>query len=91
MSRQPEPHAPRDALFNAPFLDGFGRWPVAYISSGGADMDDIVAVADAVGDGDESAFYDAWVAAGDAKAADAESVLAAGHRASVRRGHRRLL
>lgn len=84
MDRQPQPCTPRDALFNAPFLDGFGRWPVAYISSGGADMGDIVAVADAVGDGDESAFHDAWVAAADAKAADAESVLAAGHRASAR-------
>ena len=38
----------------------------------------------AVGDGDDSAFYDAWVAAGDTYNAEAESTLASGHRASAR-------
>lgn len=74
----------REALFNSDFLDQFGRWPVGYIPAGGADIGDVVAVAEAVGDGDESAFYDAFVASGDAKAVDARALLAKGRRHSAR-------
>ncbi|HEY5224445.1 MAG TPA: hypothetical protein VIJ18_15525 [Microbacteriaceae bacterium] len=84
MSQPGKSLVPRNTLFDSEFHDDFGQWPVAYIPAGGADMGDIVAVADAVGDGDDSAFYEAWVAAGDAKHADAETALAAGHRASAR-------
>lgn len=74
----------RDAIFDSDYLDGFGRWPLAYIPAGGADIGDVVAVAEAVGGGDESAFYDAWMHAGDAKAAAAQAALDGGHRPSAR-------
>lgn len=74
----------RDALFDNDLLDRFGQWPVAFIPAGGADLGDIVAVAEAVGDGDDSAFYDAFVASGDRKATDAESLLSSGRRVGAR-------
>ena len=86
MTQPPSPAARpdrRNKLFDSEFHDGFGQWPVAYIPVGGADMGDIVAVADEVAGGDDSAFHEAWVAAGDRKNAEAVSVLAAGHRASA--------
>ncbi len=43
----------------------------------------VLAVAAAVGDGDDSAFYDAWMAAGNRLAANAEATLALGHSASA--------
>jgi alpha-beta hydrolase superfamily lysophospholipase len=78
------PRRPRNALFDDSLHDEFGQWPVGYIPTGGADMGDIVAVAAAVADGDDSAFYDAWVAAAEAKYAGAEAALTAGHRGSAR-------
>lgn len=75
---------PRGALFDSAFHDRFGQWPLGYISSGGPEMGDIIAVADVVGAGDDSAFYDAWIASGDTYNADAEAALAAGHRVSAR-------
>ena len=87
MKQQSSPSARTDRhnkLFDSEFHDEFGQWPVAYIPAGGADMGDIVAVADDVAGGDDSAFYQAWVAAGDRKTTEAQSVLAAGHRASAR-------
>lgn len=74
----------RHCLFSNEFHDAFGQWPVGYIPYGGADMGDVVAVADAVDDGNDSAFYDAWVTAAEAKVAAGESALAAGHRLSAR-------
>ncbi|GAA4815230.1 alpha/beta hydrolase family protein [Tomitella cavernea] len=74
----------RNQLFDSAFHDRFGQWPVGYIPAGGADMGDVVAVANAVGDGDDSAFYDAFVSSGDAKAAAARRLLSAGHRHSAR-------
>ncbi|PRZ41206.1 alpha/beta hydrolase family protein [Antricoccus suffuscus] len=74
----------RGALFDSAFHDGFGQWPVGYIPVGGADMGDIVAVANVVADGDDSAFYDAWVDAAATKYSEAEAVLAAGHPQSAR-------
>lgn len=74
----------RNALFDSDFHDRFGQWPVGYIPAGGADMGDVIAVAAAVGSGDDTAYYEAFVGAGDAKVAEAEKVLAAGHKASAR-------
>lgn len=56
--------------------DEFGTWPLAYIRYGGLDVGEIVAVAQRVGDGDDSAFHAAWTAMGDALAADAEAAIA---------------
>ena len=71
-------------LFRNDFLDGFGVWALGYIPYGGADFGEVQAVAQTVGDGDESAFHDAWVAAADRMAAEAEQALLKGHRTSAR-------
>ena len=47
-------------LFKDELLDEFGSWPIAYIPYGGVDFGEIAAVAEAVGDGDGSAFHQAW-------------------------------
>ncbi len=70
-------------VFKNDFLDEFGKWSLAYIPYGGADFGEILAVARAVGDGDDSAFYSAWVSAGDRLTAEAEAALAKGHRTSA--------
>lgn len=71
-------------LFRDDFHDGFGTWPLAYIRYGGMDFGEILAVARALGDGDDSAFHAAWTAAGDRFTSAAEDVLAKGRRASAR-------
>jgi len=83
VAKQP-PLRRRDALFDDDLQDVFGQWPVGYIPVGGIDMGEIVAIANAVGDGDDSVFYDTWMAAAETKYADAEAALAAGHRHSAR-------
>jgi dienelactone hydrolase len=70
-------------IFKDDFHDEFGTWPIAYIPYGGADFGEVLAVARAVGDGDDSAFYDAWTAAGDRLATEADAALAAGRRTSA--------
>jgi hypothetical protein len=59
-------------LFRNEFHDGFGTWPLAYIPYGGVDFGEIRAVAEAVGDGDDGAFYNAWVGAADRLKAQAD-------------------
>lgn len=64
--------------------DDFGTRLVAYMPYGGADLGEILAVGRAVGDGDDAAFLQAWVAAGDRLAAQAEEAARRGRRASAR-------
>ncbi|QVQ28432.1 alpha/beta hydrolase family protein [Achromobacter deleyi] len=64
--------------------DDFGTRPVAYLPYGGADLGEILAVGRAVGDGDDSAFHEAWVAAGDRLAAQAQEAERRGLDASAR-------
>ncbi len=45
-------------LFKNDLHEDFGTWPITYIPYGGADFGEIRAVAEAIGDGDDSAFYD---------------------------------
>jgi alpha-beta hydrolase superfamily lysophospholipase len=71
-------------LFEDDFHDEFGTWPLAYTPYGGADFGDVAAVAKAVGKSDDSAFYDAFVAAGDRMVTEAEETLAKRHPASAR-------
>ncbi len=71
-------------VFENDLHDEFGTWPVAYIPFGGPDFGEIRAVGRAVGAGDDTAFYDAWVAAGDRVAAEAASAATRGHRSSAR-------
>ena len=62
-------------LFKDDLLDEFGSWPIAYIPSHrrGADFGEIAAVAKAVGEGARPCFHQAWAAAGDRFAADADA------------------
>lgn len=67
-------------LFKNELHEEFGTWAFAYTPYGGADFGEVKAVAEAVGDGDDGAFFDAWNAAGDRLAAEADDSLAKGHR-----------
>lgn len=71
-------------LFKDELLDELGSFPIGYIPYGGADFGEVAAVAKAVGDGDEIAFYDAWVGAADRLSARAAEAFMAGRRASAR-------
>ncbi len=71
-------------LFKNELHEDFGSWPLAYIPYGGVDFGEIRAVAEAVGDGDDGAYYDAWVSAGDRLKGEAEAALGAGHKGSAR-------
>ncbi len=70
-------------LFIDEMHDEFGTWMLGYTPYGGGDHGDVAAVAAAVGDGDDGAFYDAWVTAGDRAVAEAEAAASAGHRLSA--------
>ena len=69
--------------FNDEMHDEFGTWPIAYIPYGGADFGEILAVGRAVGDGDDGAYYDAWIAAADRIAAEASEAEERGFRTSA--------
>jgi pimeloyl-ACP methyl ester carboxylesterase len=71
-------------IFKDRLHDEFGSWPLAYIPYGGADFGELAAVGLAVGDGDDSAFYDAWVAAAGRMAAEAQRLVDQGRRTSAR-------
>jgi alpha-beta hydrolase superfamily lysophospholipase len=71
-------------IFKQDLHDEFGAWPLAYIRAGGVEIGEILAVARAVGDGDDGAYFEAWAAAGDRLVAAAEKALSTGHRASAR-------
>jgi dienelactone hydrolase len=71
-------------LFKDDLQDEFGAFGFGYTPYGGVDFGEIAAVAEAVGDRDNAAFCDAWVAAGDRHVAEAEAVLARGHTTSAR-------
>lgn len=71
-------------LFRDELHEDFGTWPLAYIPYGGADFGEVAAVARAIGDGDDGAYYDAWTAAGDRLKAEADVLLSKGHTASAR-------
>lgn len=70
-------------IFSDPFHDDFGTWMLGYTPYGGGDYGDVAAVAAVVGDGDDTAFYNAWLAAGDRMNADAAAAESAGHRSSA--------
>src|SRR5271163_1209603 len=75
---------PMGQIFKDEQLDEFGCWALAYIPYGGADFGEIAAVADEVDEGDESAFYAAWVSAGERLVAEGETALADGRQKSAR-------
>lgn len=69
--------------------DDFGMRPAAYIPYGGADLGEILAVGRAVGDGDDAAFFEAWMAAGDRLTAEAQDAERRNLLASARELHLR--
>jgi dienelactone hydrolase len=71
-------------MFHDALHEDFGTWPIAYIPYGGADFGEIRAVAKAIGEGDDGAYYDAWNEAGDRLKAEADAALSKGHVASAR-------
>jgi pimeloyl-ACP methyl ester carboxylesterase len=75
---------PMGQIFKDEQLNEFGSWALAYIPYGGADFGEIAAVAEEVDEGEESAFYAAWVSAGDRLVAEAETALADGHQESAK-------
>lgn len=70
-------------MFADPFHDDVGTWILGYAPYGGGEFGEVLAVANAVGDGDDSAFYDAWMASGERILQEAQQRDAAGHRASA--------
>jgi len=76
-------------LFKNELHEEFGTWPLAYLPYGGADFGEVRAVAEAIGDGDDGAYYEAWNAAGDRLKAEADTALAKGHTGSARELHLR--
>jgi pimeloyl-ACP methyl ester carboxylesterase len=71
-------------LFQDELHDEFGAWPLGYIPYGGADFGEVYAVAQAIGDGDDRAFCEAWTAAADRLSLQAEETLKNGHVRSAR-------
>ena len=65
-------------FFRNDLHDDFGTWPLLYTAYGGIDVGVILAVAREVGSGDDGAFWDAWMAAGDRIAAEAEAARVTG-------------
>ena len=70
-------------FFRNDLHEEFGTWPLGYTADEGADVGEIIAVADAVGDGDDTAYFEAWMAAGDRLRAEAEAARERGLRASA--------
>jgi alpha-beta hydrolase superfamily lysophospholipase len=71
-------------LFQNDLHDEFALMPMACIPYGGATMGELRTIAASVGGGDDTAFYNAWVAAGDRLSHDADALLESGFRISAR-------
>jgi alpha-beta hydrolase superfamily lysophospholipase len=71
-------------LFKDDLHDAFGTWALGYVPYGGADYGELLALARAVGDGDDNAFYNAWIGAGDRLVQRAREAIDKGHRTSAR-------
>lgn len=70
-------------IFADALHDELGTWPLGYIPYGGADFGEVQAVGRAVGDGDDGAFYAAWMAAADRLGARGEAAQKAGQRVTA--------
>ena len=68
-------------LFTDPLHDEFAAWSTGYVTSGGADLGELEAIAASFGPvTDDGAYFDLWAAAGDRHVAAAASAGDAGHR-----------
>ncbi|KRE08017.1 lysophospholipase [Bosea sp. Root381] len=72
------------SLFQNQLHQAFGTWPLGYIPYGGADFGEIRAVADAVGDGDDVRYYEAWTAFAARLESEAQAALGKGHAVNAR-------
>jgi alpha-beta hydrolase superfamily lysophospholipase len=72
------------AIFRDELHEQLGTWPLAYIPYGGADYGEVEAIARAIGDGDDTLFYNAWSAAADRMMDDGRQAEINGHQASAR-------
>ena len=75
------------ALFRDALHEAFCSWPLGYAPHGGADVGEVRAVAEAIGDGGDHRYHAAWTAA--RLRAEADAALAKGHAASARELHLR--
>ncbi len=66
-------------LFKNELFDQFGTWPLGYIPYGGPDFGEILAIANATGNGNEDDYYNAFITAADRFIADAENALQNGY------------
>lgn len=71
-------------LFKNDLHDEFGGWLLAYIRGGGPEFGEIAALGKEIGDGDDDAFHEAFVAAGERAVAEAEAAERSGHRQTAR-------
>jgi pimeloyl-ACP methyl ester carboxylesterase len=71
-------------IFRDSFYDDFGTWPLAYIPYDGADFGEVVAVAEAITEATEKAFYQSWAAFAARLNEEAEAALKKGHQTSAR-------
>lgn len=71
-------------IFKNELHDRLGTWPLAYIPYGGADYGEVLGIAETVGDGDDGAFHDAWIAAADRLMDEGRAAEQAGHGVSAR-------
>ena len=78
-------------LFADPLHDEFASWALGYLGSGGADLGEIVAIADSMSGSpgattqpaDHGAFYDAWMASVRRHEEAAAAASEAGHAATA--------
>ncbi len=73
------------------FADGlhqeFATWALGFAPYGGADVGEVVAIADAVEDGDDGSYYEAWTAMAGRLAAEADAAQSKGRRQSAREAY----
>lgn len=71
-------------LFDDPLQDEFAAWATGYITCGGADFGELVALADSfTGQTDDGAFYELWTAAGDRHVTAAADAIDKAHPATA--------
>jgi hypothetical protein len=71
-------------LLKDPLHDGFASWALGYAPYGGTDPGEVVAICRVIGDGDDSAYYDAWTGAADRLVEEGDTCLSKGRRRSAR-------
>jgi hypothetical protein len=71
-------------LYADPLHDEFARWALGFIPGGGADLGEVLAIAEQHQDPDDDEFFEIWSAAARRHCDDAEAAAARGHHASAR-------